>query len=843
MYQKTKKFLWVSFFSVIIFCIVIFAWVYKYLGDKSEETVTEIGEIYMSEMNRQLEEKFSTIIELRISQVEGILKRTPPESVTYGEEMLEKMRLNASVRNATYMGLYRRNGENEKIYGESVRLEDQEEFQSFLDGDIQETSCFDEKGNHVVILGAEAAYPMSDGGRSEMLVVGFLMENLENALVRQTENSLVNTYILQDEGNFVVRKEYKGSVNLFEYLEGHLLELNGKTAEEQIQEMKEAQHSGAEYSAVVLTPEGRKQMYCSSLPGSDWYLVSVMPYNVLDDAINSQSTQRICLILGACSAVLLAILVIFVRYLRLSRQQMAALEQAKEEAVHANKAKSEFLSNMSHDIRTPMNGIVGMTAIAMSNTHDAARVKDCLKKVALSSKHLLGLINDVLDMSKIEDGKLTLNMDYLSLSEAMDCIVNIVQPQIRDKQQHFDIFVYKIQAEDVYCDSIRLNQVLINLLSNAIKFTPEGGTINVSLSQEPSPLGERYVRCHFHVKDNGIGMSADFVEKVFDSFSRDESQVRKIEGTGLGMAIAKCIVEAMNGTIEVKSEKGRGTAFHVVLDLEKAETKIEDMQLPNWNILVIDNNQDLCESAAHALGEIGVNAQWATDADKAIEMVEQRHAAKDDYHIILVDWKMPKLDGVEMTRELRKRVGSDIPILIVSAYDWSDIEEEAIAAGAHGFISKPLFKSNLYIGLSKFKEGNPVEEKNTEEKSDFTGKRILLAEDNDLNWEIAEDLLSEAGFELDRAENGKICLDMFEKSEIGTYDAVLMDIRMPLMNGYEAAMAIRSLDREDKDLPIIAMTADAFSDDVQHCLDCGMNAHIAKPIDVDKFIAQLEKFL
>lgn len=843
MYQKTKKFLWISFLSVIIFCIVIFAWVYKYLGDKSEETVTEIGKIYMSEMNRQLEQKFSTIIELRISQVEGILMRTPPVSVAYGEEMLEEMQLNASVRNATYMGLYRRNGDNEKIYGVSVELEDKEEFQNFLDGEIQVTSCFDEKGEHVVILGAEAAYPMGDGGTSELLVVGFLMDNLEEALVKQTENSLVHTYILQDEGNFVVRREYEGRTNLFDYLEGHILELNGKTPQQQIQEMKEAQDSSAEYSAVILTPDGRKQMYCSPLPDSDWYLVSAMPYNVLDHAINSQSTQRIGLILGACGAVLLAILVIFVGYLRLNRQQMAALEQAKEEAVHANKAKSEFLSNMSHDIRTPMNGIVGMTAIAMSNIHDAIRVEDCLKKVALSSKHLLGLVNDVLDMSKIEDGKLTLNMDYLSLSEAMDCIVNIVQQQIRDKQQHFDIFVYKIEAEDVYCDSIRLNQVLINLLSNAIKFTPEGGTINVSLSQEPSPVGEHYVRCHFNVKDNGIGMSPEFVEKVFDSFSRDESQVRKIEGTGLGMAITKCIVEAMNGTIEVQSEKGKGTEFHIVLDLEKAETKIEDMQLPNWNMLVIDNNQDLCESAVHALSEIGVHAEWATEADKAIEMVEQRHTAKEDYHIILIDWKMPKLDGVEMTREIRKRVGGGVPILIVSAYDWSDIEEEAIAAGAHGFISKPLFKSNLYIGLSRFVEGHSVEEKKAEAKSDFTGKRILLAEDNDLNWEIAEDLLTEAGFELDRAENGKMCLDMFEKSEIGEYGAVLMDIRMPLMNGYEAAMAIRALDREDKELPIIAMTADAFSDDVQHCLDCGMNAHIAKPIDVDKFIAQLEKFL
>lgn len=843
MYRTGKKFLWISFISVIIFCIVIFASVYKYLGDKSEETVTGIGKIYMSEMNRQIEQKFTTVIELRLSQVEGILMRTPPESVEYNEQMLEEMELNASVRNAVYMGFYRRNGENEMIYGKTVQLDSTEEFQDFLDGEIQVVSCLDEGGKHVIILGAEAAYPMKDGGKSDLLVVGFQMDNLENSLVERKEDSLVSTYLLQQGGDFVVRGEYEGKSNYFEYLEENIQKFNGKSPEQQVQELKVALEDRQEYSALFLMDDGRRHLYCTPLPDTSWSLVSVMPYHVLDDMINSQTSQRVALILGACGAVLLAILVIFIGYLRLNRQQMVALERAKEEAVHANKAKSEFLSNMSHDIRTPMNGIVGMTAIALANINDTVRVEECLKKVTLSSKHLLGLVNDVLDMSKIEDGKLTLNMDYLSLSEAMDSIVNIVQPQIRDKNLHFDIFVYKIKAEDVYCDSIRLNQVMINLLSNAIKFTPEKGTVNVYLYQEPSPLGERYVRCHFRVKDTGIGMSPEFVEKVFDSFSRDESQVRKIEGTGLGMAITKCIVEAMKGTIEVESEQGKGTEFHVTLDLEKAETKMEDMQLPDWNILVVDNNEDLCESAVCALKEMGVNAQRATDGEKAISMAEERHNRQDDYHVILIDWKMPKMDGVEITRELRKRVGSQIPILIVSAYDWSDIEEEAFAAGAQGFISKPLFKSNLYIGLSKFMKGDSPDDDKVTRKRDFTGKKILLAEDNDLNWEIAEDILSEAGFELNRAENGKMCVEMFEQSETGTYDVVLMDIRMPLMNGYEAAMAIRGMNRPDKDLPIIAMTADAFSDDVQHCLDCGMNAHIAKPIDVDKFIAQLEKFL
>ena len=374
---------------------------------------------------------------------------------------------------------------------------------------------------------------------------------------------------------------------------------------------------------------------------------------------------------------------------------MEELDRARKDAIHANQAKSEFLSNMSHDIRTPMNGIVGMTAIAMANIQDPVRVQDCLKKVTLSSKHLLGLINDVLDMSKIEDGKLSLNMDALSLRDTMDSIVNIVQPQIHSKKQHFDIFVQKIQTEEVYCDGVRLNQVLLNLLSNAIKFTPEDGRINIYLSQEDSPAGKDYVRCHFRVKDTGIGMSPEFVEKVFDSFTRDEEQVRKIEGTGLGMAITKCIVEAMKGTIEVQSKQNQGTEFHVTLDLEKAETRVEDMLLPDWNMLVVDNNEDLCQSAVHALGEIGVNAEWSVNGRQALRMVEERHARHDDYQVILLDWRMPGMDGLEMTREIRKLVGDEIPILIVSAYDWSDIEEEALAAGAHGFISKPLFKSNL----------------------------------------------------------------------------------------------------------------------------------------------------
>lgn len=843
MYQKTKKKLWISFLCLIVICIVIFAWMYQFLGEKNEETVTEIGMIYMSEMNRQLEQKYSSIIDLRRSQVEGILKRTSPDSVVYDEQMLEEMRLNASVRNALYMGFYTRGGDNETIYGEPLELDSADEFQRLLNGEIQVTSCLLADGKKMLLLGIEAEYPMSGGRTSELLIVGFDMEDLEQALVTQEENALVYTHIIQDDGNFVVRNGYDGWSNYYQYLEDNIREYNGKTPGTYVQDLREAIENDSEYSELVLVEKSHRHLYCTPLPGSAWHLVSVMPYDALDKIISSLGEQRIGLVLGACGALIFVVLIVFAVYLRVIHQQMEELDRARKEAIHANQAKSEFLSNMSHDIRTPMNGIVGMTAIAMANIHDPMRVQDCLKKVTLSSKHLLGLINDVLDMSKIEDGKLTLNMDTLSLSDAMDSIVNIVQPQIHSKKLHFDIFVQNIQIEEVFCDGVRLNQVLLNLLSNAIKFTPENGRVNIYLSQEDSPKGDEYIRCHFRVKDTGIGMSPEFVEKVFDSFTRDEAQVRKIEGTGLGMAITKCIVEAMKGSIEVQSEQNKGTEFHVTLDLEKAETRMEDMLLPSWNMLVVDNNEDLCQSAVHALGEIGVQAEWSMDGETALKMVEERHARHDDYQVILLDWKMPGLDGLQMTREIRKIVGDEIPILIVSAYDWSDIEEEALAAGAHGFISKPLFKSNLYLGLSRFAGETFVQEEQVNDTHDFTGKNILLAEDNDLNWEIAEDLLLEVGFKVNRAENGQICVDMFKQSKVGEYDVILMDIRMPVMNGYEAAMAIRALDRPDVNLPIIAMTADAFSDDVQHCLDSGMNAHIAKPIDLDKLLVQLEKYI
>ncbi len=846
MIKSTKKFLITSFSLLIVLCIITFSFMVLRMGRKSDDAISAIGRIYMSEMNRQLQEKFVTVTDLRISQVEGIISRTPPENIAYSQEMLKELALSASVREFNYLGLYAQDGSCEVVYGEPVEPLDKEEFSNALHNEkVALCSAVSASGERLLLMLCNATYDMGDNKTSVVMAAGVPMESLNQALFLGEQDGLVYSHIIRHDGSYVVRNGDAYRDNYFKRMTELLTEFNGKRPEDYVRELQNAMSQNANYTTLIMEEGMHGHIYCSALPGSSWYLITVMPYGVMDDAISNLSNQRTYTMLSMGSIIIAAILIIFALYYRMSQQQILELDRTRREADHANRAKSEFLSNMSHDIRTPMNGIVGMTAIAMNNINDQARVKECLKKITLSSKHLLGLINDVLDMSKIESGKLTLNMDLISLRDTMESIVNIIQPQIKAKNQHFDIFIQKIETENIYCDSVRLNQVLINLLSNAIKFTPVEGRVNVYLSQEASPVGPDYVRCHFRVKDNGIGMSEEFQRTIFETFTREKNaQVNKTEGSGLGMAITKYIVDTMKGTIQLHSAPGKGTEFHIILDLEKATVKEEEMFLPPWKVLVVDNNEDLCHSAADALREIGLTAECSLSGREAVRMVESHHAAHDDYQLLLIDWKMSDMDGLETTRAIRRLLGDDVPILIISAYDWSDIEEEARAAGAHGFISKPLFKSNLYLGLSRFTQRPDVNPKVQEEETiDFTGKHILLAEDNELNWEIANEILSSVGFTLERAENGKICVEKFAQSGVGTYDIILMDIRMPVMNGYEAAKAIRALDRKDANLPIIAMTADAFSEDIQHSLECGMNTHISKPIDLGKLMHELKKYL
>ena len=710
---------------------------------------------------------------------------------------------------------------------------------------------------------------MQDGSQAIALVGGLTTEYMSSILFLDENDTLVDSFIIRKDGSYVIRRERLPKESFFDSFREAYDGKDGKDVEEYVEEMEASMEASQEYSAILTMNGSRSHLYCMSLPYSEWHLLTILPYDALDQVVSDMGHQWTKMVYLVCGIALVALTLIFFQYSRMARRQVLALEEAnrnaeearlvaeearqvaeeaRADAEHANHAKSEFLSNMSHDIRTPMNAIVGMTTIAITNMNNQEQVQNCLRKIALSSKHLLGLINDVLDMAKIESGKMTFNYDQVSLREVMDSITSIVQSQVKSKRQQFNIFIHDITVENVCCDSVRLNQILLNLLGNAVKFTPEGGSIHVSLYEEESAKGEDYICTHLVVKDTGIGMSEEYQKKIFESFSREDSaRVRKTEGTGLGMAITKYIVDAMGGTIGVKSELGKGSEFHVVLDLEKAKVQEADMVLPSWDMLVVDDDEQLCQSAVASLKSIGVNPDWCMDGETAIKMAEERHRRNNDYHIILLDWKLPGMDGIAAAREIRSIYGNNVPILLISAYDWSEIKDRAKAAGVTGFIPKPLFKSTLFYGLKPYAaDFTGQKEQVTEVVSKDTkleGKHILLAEDNEINWEVASELLSSLGLELDWAENGRVCLEKFSQSPVGYYDAVLMDIRMPIMNGYEATVAIRGLDREDADIPIIAMTADAFAEDVQKCLDAGMNAHVAKPIDIRDVSRQLEKYL
>ncbi len=852
MKNKIKHFLIASLTGVCIVCIAAFAALAAYLNRQNEQAVTQLGNIYMSNINDRISKHFDAISDQCLTPMTTFAENIPPMCESSKEEYFKWMTYYGHSRDYESVSWCDAEGNLEIIYGEPLQTSGSTSFvEIFKNGESRVAVGRNASGEQVVLMCAPVTLSIP-GMEDCVAMVGELpISYLSDILDLEVKDALVYSFVIRKDGTFVVRDSAAVRDNYFDRVRAVYEEANGQTPEAYITELEAAMKTGSDYSTMVQVDGVRHHMYASSLPNSVWYLVTLMPYGALNESVESLGTRSIAASSTVCAVVLLFLVAIFLRYLALNQAQVKELEEARrlaeearQEAEIASKSKGEFLSNMSHDIRTPMNAIVGMTAIATAHMDDPQQVQNCLKKITMSSRHLLGLINDVLDMSKIESGKMTLNEELVSLREIMESIVSIVQPQVKAKHQKFNISIFNIFSENVHCDSVRLNQVLLNLLSNAIKFTPENGSIEVALHEEASPKGEEYVRIHIRVKDTGIGMSEEFRQHIFESFTReDNKRIQRTEGTGLGMAITKCIVDAMKGEIMVKSQQGVGTEFQVVLDLMRAEERVEDMVLPDWIMLVVDDDQQFCESTVDSLCSIGIRAEWVLNGEDAVKMAAQHHKAHSDYHVILLDWKMPDMDGIQTARELRRQLGDDVPILLMSAYDWSEIEEEARAAGISGFLMKPLFRSTLFYGLKSYvdaEDAQPVKKENTLQ---FSNRRILVAEDNELNWEIAYELLHDLGLELEWAENGEVCAEMFKNSAPGYYDAILMDLRMPIMNGYEVTDAIRSIDRPDAALPIIAMTADAYSDDIQRCLEHGMNAHVAKPIDINEVARVLKKYL
>ena len=645
----------------------------------------------------------------------------------------------------------------------------------------------------------------------------------------QEEFESAELSMIDAEGDYIIKGQSFKNSNFFEFYKSY------NTADLTAQQELFAEITSSTGSVSMLDSH-RKESVLAYTPleaTAGWTLLSFLPAENL--GVGMENWLLIAVVSGG-------LLILFIFDLFYMRYFNKRLQIAARSAESANKAKTDFLSTMSHDIRTPMNAIIGLTTIAEKNLGDVEATRESLRKISLSSNHLLTLINDILDISKVESGKLNLNPLTFSIVETVENLVNLSQPMIKEKNIEFGFHINRMEKEYLYADQLRLNQIYINILSNAIKYTEPGGHVTVDMREEESAR-PGCVKLTYVVADTGIGMSPEFMVTMYQPFSRQtDSRVNSIQGTGLGLAITKQMVDLMGGVIECQSEQGKGTVFTVVLDIPVADRQREDMQLDPMDVLIVDDDELLLQTAVDTLESLGVTTEQARSGMEALGMITRRHQTGRDYSVVILDWKMPDMDGVETIRRIRSEVDADIPILLISAYDWSDIEDLAKEAGANGFIRKPLFRSTLY---DKIHELLGTEAKSVEPEDDYSdlqGMNILIAEDNDINWEIISAMLGMFGITTERAENGRICVDKMAQAEEGIYALIFMDVQMPEMNGLEATRNIRRLENPwTSSIPIIAMTADAFSENVTECLNAGMNGHIAKPVDIKLVIKEIRR--
>jgi len=666
--------------------------------------------------------------------------------------------------------------------------------------------------------------------RSAILLRVLPLAELEQKWVfPQEEFASAELSIIDGSGDYIIKGHSFKNSSFFEFYRSY----NGTVSSSSQELFKKITSSTGSVSMLNSRGEECILAYTPVEAAGGWTLLSLMPMK--DLKVNNENW----LLIGVISA---GLLILFVFDLAVMLSFNKKLQAAAREAAAANRAKTDFLSTMSHDIRTPMNAIIGLTTITEKNISDTESVRENLRKITMASNHLLTLINDILDISKVESGKLNLSPLTFSIVETVENLVNLSQPMIKEKNIEFNFRISRIEKEYLHADQLRLNQVYINILSNAIKYTEPGGRVSVDLREEESQK-PGCVRLTYIVSDTGIGMSPEFMATMYQPFSRQtDSRVNSIQGTGLGLAITKQMVDLMEGTIDCQSEQGKGTVFTVVLDLPAADRQRDEMMLEPMDVLIADDDVVLLETGAETLESLGVKADRAGNGAEALRMIRERHDAGQDYRVVIMDWKMPDIDGIETIRRIRAELGSDTAILLVSAYDWSDIEDKAKEAGANGFVVKPLFRSKLYDKISSVlgTEVKSVEPEN--DYSDLQGLNILIAEDNDINWEIISAMLSMFGITSERAENGQVCVEKMKHASRGDYALIFMDIQMPEMNGLEATRIIRKLDDPwASSIPIIAMTADAFSENVTECMNAGMNGHIAKPVDIKLVVKEIRR--
>ncbi len=698
--------------------------------------------------------------------------------------------------------------------------------------------------------------PIIQDGETAALLYGVTkLSNLHESLnIDNIYNASASVYIIDTgSGDFILDTWHDKLGNVADFLDD---ERETKGRQDWAAYTEDMLHQGTGY-VIFRTPnrDGWEYMYYAPAGINRWSIAVSVPEKEAFASVFA--VRQVCFYLGICMAVVVLVFYVWVR-----RQAKETTKRAVEQAVLAEKlqkaeaadrAKSVFLSNMSHDIRTPMNAIIGFTTLAQTNLDNRERVQEYLGKILSSGNHLLSLINDILDMSRIESGKLNIEEKECSISDIFRDMRNIIQTQMHSKQLNFFMDTVDVIDEDIYCDKLHVNQVLLNLLSNAIKFTPAGGTVAMTVKQLPkAPKG--YGSYEIRVKDTGIGMSEEFTKHIFEPFERERNSTASgIQGTGLGMAITKNIVDTMGGTIELHSEQGKGTEFIIHLDfrLQTGPQKVEVVkELEGMHALVVDDSFSTCDSVTKMLRQIGMRSEWVLHGKEAVLHARQAYEMGDEYHAYIVDWLLPDLSGLEVVRQIRAIVGDSIPIIIVTAYDWTAFEDEARQVGVTAFCNKPIFLSELRdVLVSATNRSQQTDRKESERAvpglaESLQGKRLLLTEDNELNREIAEALLTDSGFVVETAQDGTEAVEKVKQSEPGYYALVLMDVQMPRMNGYDATRAIRALDNPQlAQIPIVAMTANAFEEDRKLALESGMNAHVAKPIDMKKLLEVLTEIL